>query len=277
MMNRCACFGCMNPGTVRTTSARRGERAVYMCDFHANNLLGYCTENTFRMGTEKVNPFTFGMENETSASTEKGRAEMLQDGFLPTSDCTVDVEYKSPIYNGMNAIVKHAATIGHLIDSGDIEINWRCGTHTHVGHRDLINAETMRYIRRFYHSLFVGLSDEMRAHPAETEALFGRDFGEWAQPIDKDSEPTEHRNFINTQHSYSLEFRIVKFANYEQYVKAVHFCKDVTEAVVNNFVAHFNDEPKDARRYPDMTAYRKHKAQVAGDKIVKIFRKYAGI
>ena len=68
MMTRCCCFNCMNPGTVRTTSARRGERAVYMCDFHANRLLGYSTENDFRHGTEKVNPFTYGVELETSFS-----------------------------------------------------------------------------------------------------------------------------------------------------------------------------------------------------------------
>ena len=177
----------------------------------------------------------------------------------------------------MNAIVKHAKTIDNLIKSGDLIIGDECGTHTHVGHKTMINAETMQYIRRFYNSLFVPLSDMMMNNPEATEALFGRGFTYYASPINMSSEATAHVNFINTQHTYSLEFRLVKFVSYEQYVKVVHFCKDVTEAVVNNFVAHFNDEPKDARRYPTIRDYRLHKAQVAAEKIVKIFKKYAGI
>lgn len=277
MMIKCACKNCLSEGTVKTTAARRGERAVYMCAFHAESLLGYTTENTFRMGTEKVNPFTYGVELETSFSTEKARAEILLDGYLPTSDCTVNVEYKSPIYNGLNAVTKHAATFGNLIDAGELSIGDECGTHFHVGHKTMINAETMGYIRRFYNSLFVPLSREMESHPEATERLFGRNFGHWAQPINMGTCATEHTNFVNTQHTYSLEWRIVKFRNADQFMNAARCCKAMTEAVVNNFVEHFNDEPKDARRYPTIRDYRLHKAQVAAEKIVKIFKKYAGI
>lgn len=57
-------------------------------------------------------------------------------------------------------------------------------------------------------------------------------------------------------------------------MKAVHFCKDATTTIINNFIAHFNDEPKDKRRYPTITAYRKHKAQTTAQKLVKLFEKY---
>lgn len=277
MMIRCACKNCLNMGTVKTTAARRGERAVYMCDFHANRLLGYSTENDFRHGTEKVNPFTYGVELETSFSTEKARAEILLDGYLPTSDCTVNVEYKSPIYQGMNALTKHAVTFGRLIDAGELKIGDECGTHTHIGHKTMINAETIGYIRRFYNSLFVPLSEAMERNPEATERLFGRGFTYYASPINMETYATEHVNFINVQHNNTLEFRLVKFVNADQYMNAVRCCKAITEAVVNNFVEHFNDEPKDARRYPTIREYRLHKAQVAAEKIVKIFKKYAGI
>jgi len=277
MMIRCACKNCLNMGTVKTTAARRGERAVYMCDFHANRLLGYSTENDFRHGTEKVNPFTYGVELETSFSTEKARAEILLDGYLPTSDCTVNVEYKSPIYQGMNALTKHAVTFGRLIDAGELKIGDECGTHTHIGHKNMINAETIGYIRRFYNSLFVPLSEAMERNPEATERLFGRGFTYYASPINMETYATEHVNFINVQHNNTLEFRLVKFVNADQYMNAVRCCKAITEAVVNNFVEHFNDEPKDARRYPTIRDYRLHKAQVAAEKIVKIFKKYAGI
>lgn len=277
MMIRCACKNCLNMGTVKTTAARRGERTVYMCDFHANRLLGYSTENDFHHGTEKVNPFTYGVELETSFSTDKARAEILLDGYLPTSDCTVNVEYKSPIYQGMNALTKHAVTFGRLIDAGELKIGDECGTHTHIGHKTMINAETIGYIRRFYNSLFVPLSEAMERNPEATERLFGRGFTYYASPINMETYATEHVNFINVQHNNTLEFRLVKFVNADQYMNAVRCCKAITEAVVNNFVAHFDDEPNDARRYPTIRDYRLHKARVAAEKIVKIFKKYAGI
>lgn len=277
MMIRCCCPNCMNPGTVRSTSFRRGERAVFMCEEHAHDMMSYSTKNNSTHGTEKVNPFTYGVELETSYSTEKARAEILQDGYIPTSDCTVDVEYKSPIYQGMNALTKHAVTFGRLIDAGELKIGDECGTHTHIGHKTMINPTTMEYIRRFYNSLFVPLSDEMKRNPEATERLFGRGFTYYAAPVNMESAATAHVNFINTQHGYTLEFRLVKFINADQYMNCVRCCKAITEAVVNNFVEHFNDEPNDARRYPTIRDYRLHKAQVAAEKIVKIFKKYAGI
>jgi len=271
----CCCSECSDIGTVKVDAYRRGGRSAYMCAFHANRLYGYSHENDSTFGTDKVNPWTFGIELETSYSTPKSRAEILLNGYIPTSDCTVDVEYKSPIFKGLNAISKQSVTIERLMQAGELEINDDCGTHTHVGHRTMINAVTMGYIRRFYHSLFVALSDEMQANPEKVRKLFGRDFGHWARPINNNVSPTEHTNFINTQHDNTLEFRIVKFENAKQYMAAVKFCRAAAEAVVNNFVAHFNDNDFDTKRYSNATEYRKHKASVAAKKIVVQFHKYA--
>ena len=276
---KCMCNNCNNIGTVKVAIPNRGNRNGFMCTFHARQLEGYTTENDFRKGNRKANGFTFSCELETSHSTAKARGELLNFGFLPTSDCTVSVEYKSPIYEGLNAISKQTASIEKLMNDGQLEIDSTCGTHFHVGHADHINPETMQYIRRFYHSIFVPLSDCMVANPSETTAFWGREFrnGTWANPINANSNALEHRNFINMEHAYTVEFRLAKFRTAEQYMQVVKFCRDVVNAVIENFVKHFNDSDFDRTRYADVTAYRKHKAEVTANKIVKLYKKYANI
>lgn len=275
----CMCNNCNAIGTVKVAIANRGNRFGYMCDFHASRLEGYTQENDFRKGSRKVNGFTFSCELETSASTPKARGELLNFGYLPTSDATVNVEYKSPIYEGLNAISKQLVSIDNLMCGGDLEIDSSCGTHFHVGHADYINPETMGYIRRFYHSIFVPLSDCMRENPEATKAFWGREFGffGWAMAIDSHSDAMQHRNFVNMEHAYTIEFRLAKFRSASQYMNIVKFCRDTVNAIIENFVKHFNDTDFDRNRYENQTAYRKHKATITANKIVKLYCKYANI
>lgn len=272
----CMCNNCNRIGAVKVPIATRGNRNGWMCDFHARQLEGYTDENGFRKGNRKENGFTFSIELETSNSTMKARGELLNFGFIPTSDCTVSVEYKSPIYEGLNAISKQLVSIEKLNTENQLAIDSTCGTHFHVGHAEHINPQTMDYIRRFYHSIFVPLSDYMVAHPTETTAFWGRPFtnGSWATPITANTHATEHRNFINTEHPYTLEFRLAKFQNAQQYMQVVKFCRDTVNAVIENFIKHFNDSDIDSTRYANITEYRKHKAQVTANKIVKLYQKY---
>lgn len=275
---KCQCKGCNNIGTVAVPLSRRGNRQAYICQYHAEQLEAYSRENETRLGTIKANGFTFSQELETSYSDIIARIELLASGYLPTSDITVDCEYKSAITNGLNSLAKHCVTIDRLIENGNLSVEdtngYEVGTHLHIGHSEHINRETINQLARFYHSLFVPLSKVMEANPQKTEALFGRGFGRWAQPVNEDSWAGAHANFINLEHAYTVEFRILKYRNANQYMKAVHFCKDVMTALINNFILHFDDEPKDKRRYPNMTAYRKHKAQTTANKLVKLFEKY---
>lgn len=288
MFAKCCCTGCNAEGTVKSDSFRRGGRAVYMCRDHAFRLMGYTDENHNRLGNVKENGFTFSWENETSSTTVKGRSELLQAGFIPTSDCTVNVEYKSSIYEGLNAFSKQCVTIERLIASGDCEIGSGCGSHFHVGHHDYINRETIDYIARFYQSLFIPLSDEMREHHDETVALFGRFFtgalndydGGYARYITHDMtdrQAKKHEIFINLQHDWTIEYRLPKFINAKQYQTVGKMCKEFTSAIIENFIKHFNEEPTDRNRYATITEYRKHKADVTAQKLVRIYRKYAGI
>lgn len=278
MLPKCQCKGCNNVGTVAVPLSRRGDRNAYICQYHAEQLEAYSRENMTRLGTIKANGFTFAQELETSFSDIVARMELLASGYLPTMDITVDCEYKSAITNGLNSLAKHCVTIDRLIANGNLSVadtsNYEVGTHLHIGHTDHIKPETIRYISRFYHSLFTPLSEAMKSDPQKTANLFGRYFGQWAQPINANSDPIAHSNFINLQHDYTIEFRILKYQNASQYMKAVHFCKDATITIINNFIVHFNDEPKDKRRYPTITAYRRHKAQTTAAKLVKLFEKY---
>lgn len=275
----CMCNNCNRIGTVKVAIATRGNRNGYMCDFHARSVEGYSDENHYRKGNRKENGFTFSQELETSRSTMKARGELVNFGFIPTHDGTVDVEYKSPIYEGLNAISKQLVSIEKLKNEGQLAIDSTCGTHFHVGHAEHINPETMQYIRRFYHSIFLPLSDYMREHRNETEAFWGRDFliSGWATPITANTNATEHRNFINLEHAYTIEFRLAKFQNAKQYMNIAKFAKDTVNAIIENFIKHFNDSDFDTSRYATITEYRKHKAQVTAGKIVKLYTKYTNI
>lgn len=248
-----------------------------MCEFHAHHAEQYTYRNNYKIGKIKAHGFTFGIEFETSRSDEKARIELQAQGFIPTLDCTVNCEYKSGIIRGLNGLVKFVNQWDRLIDAGHLAIGNGCGTHTHVGHADYINTETNGYMRRFYHSLFVPLCDEMKANPDATEQLFGRNFTYYANTINEYTNAGAHENFINLQHMNTIEYRLCKYQNAAQYINLVHCLKDFTTAIINNFIKHFNDTNIDSSRYHNRTEYRKHKAQVTAKKLVKIYRKYAGL
>ncbi len=273
---KCMCPGCNNVGTHRVQVFRRGaEGHGFLCDFHINRNESYYNENAYFQGKQKNNAFTIGVEFETSFSTEKARIEFTASGYLPTHDCTVNCEYKSPIMHGLNSLAKHTVTFERLINDNQLKVNQSCGTHLHVGNIDHLNAQTLDYIKRFYHTLFLPLSNAMDSNPLATSLLFGRPLNDWARPINERTSPINHTNFINMEHSKTIEFRCCKFENAKQYMNCAKFCVACVTAIINNFVLHFNDEPKDKRRYPTITAYRKHKAQTTAKKLVKLFNEYA--
>ena len=276
---KCVCCG--RPATNRLTLRNRGERSAFLCDFHYNDMHSYSTENNKRRGCEKVNGFTYSIEFETSYSTEKGRVEIMSLGFIPTFDITVDCEYKSPIYNGLNAPIKQCVSIFDLLINGNIRIDSDCGTHFHVGHSEHINPQTMRYLRRFFNSLFVPLSDAIAADPEKARKFWGRNFVHYASPITNDStsgnldgDEMPHTTFVNLQHDYTIEFRLCKFVSAQQYQNVMRFCKDVVSCIINNFILHFNATDYNDSKFESITAYRKHQAEKTARKIVMLYNKY---
>lgn len=269
------CLYCNNEGTVRVQLASRGGRSAWLCDEHASRMgdESYYRDNSTRRGNAN-HGFTFSIELEMHRPTATMRAELEVVDFIPTQDCTTDTEFKSPIYESLKPLPKKLATIEKLINEGHGTVTEADGTHFHVGHKDSINATTMDYLRRFYHSLFIPLCEAMKSNSEATVKLFGRNFVHYASPINASTNPTNHANFINLQHDNTIEYRLCKFNNAEQYVNVAKFCKDCTTAIINNFIEHFNDENFDTRRYANITEYRRHKASVTAQKLVKLFEKY---
>lgn len=257
---------------IKVEKNNRGQRASYLCNRCNSEMNSYFFEHDELRGADTKHPFTYGMELETWGSNAKARSELAEYHFIPTSDSTVDVEFKSPIMNNLKSLSHLTKVLDKMLTDGDIVIDHHCGTHFHVGHASL-NYETMDYIRRFYNSLFVPLCEAMQEHATETENLFGRGFGTWCRTINMDTDAERHENFINTQHSNTLEFRLAFYRNGAQYMAVAKLATKITEAVMNNFVAHFNDRDYDKTRYANITAYRKHKAQVTAQKIVKMYLK----
>ena len=297
----CSCCGrqFLVADMVGTTSAKRGGRVEYMCSECATRNRSYHVQNNKVLGTDKVNEVYCGIEFESSFSDEYARNVMFEYGFIPTHDGSLrsdnsgqrygywdrnSCEYVSGLMKGLNRASKFALSCDRLINDGQLKVNSSCGTHFHISidsMKDVHGNKTyMGYIRRFYNSLFVPLCEEMKAHPDETAALFGRYFTGYAKEISMATTQKWHEDryyFINCMADTNIEFRLNKFVSGKQYQALMKMEVEMVKAVVTNFCEHFNDTDFDRRRYPKKTAYRKHKAEVAAKKLVKIFRKYANI
>lgn len=283
---------------VGTTSAKRGGQPEYMCAHCATQNESYHTSNNVIQGTLKKNQVEDGIEFETAFTDEYARNVMFEYGFIPTHDASLrssgtgrrygwdgnTCEYVSGIMQGLNRASKFALSCDKLIADGHMSLNASCGTHFHVSidsMKDVHGNKTyMGYIRRFYNSLFVPLCEEMKAHPEATEALFGRYFTGYAKEINMYTTQKYHEDryyFINCMADTNIEFRLNKFVSGKQYQALMKMEVEMVKAIVANFCEHFMDTEWDKRRYEKRTAYRKHKADVTAQKLVKIFRKYANI
>lgn len=256
----------------RRTGKQANGTGGCLCNTCKTRLFGYTWENEYHVGKPNKDDYTFGQEFEASYGDEQARIELALNHIMPTSDCTVSVEFKSPIQHGFNSLAKWVVTMDALIEEGHLSFAdtraYKCGTHFHVGHSQHINNTTIQWVRRFYNSLFIDLSEEMKAHPVETERLFGRNFNQtrWANPITMTTYAEEHTNFINVQHNHTLEFRLAKYQNGEQYMNCAHFCHEVAKVVVEGFIKQYDESMK--------ATEKRAMARECGQKMVKLFRKY---
>lgn len=280
-MNYKHCINCgaieTNTPFIRISADRRGGRIGMICP-DCMRQRAYSWENRAEHGVNTRNR-TYSIELETMRPTAKATYELAENGILPSSDCTVDSEFKTPIYHNLKSPVRLTKTIQRLIDGGEMVIDSHCGTHFHVGmpndemnvpcfdrHHYAHNNSRIGVTRRFINSLFTPVSDWMIAHPAETVAVFGRNFGHWAQPITMSSDAMTHENWINLQHSYSIEFRLCFFRDAAQYALCMNTCDKIFSALETHFWNGF-----DSRN----TAERKAAAAKTARYIIRILEKAA--
>ena len=137
------------------------------------------------------------------------------------------------------------------------------GTHLNIGNPDL----DLSLIKRFYHSLFVPFCEWLKANPAVTEALHGRNFTYYASPINRNSDVDAHCSFVNLQHSTHIEFRLCKLVSARQYMLLARFYQDVVQKIlVDYFQANFNESMK--------ASDKRELASKASAKMIKLYKKY---
>lgn len=247
---KCQFAGCNALGTIAVNIDRRGGGHAYLCACHARGerLLPYSHENQLRIGNMKVNGLTYAIENEIDNPTPKAICELGIAGFTGTYDCTVDLEAKSPIYNGANALKAILPQLERLQNNGECSVSSRCGTHLHIGRVDYGRRERDR-ILPYYWKIHSTIWNAFQAHRSDIDKLFGRREGKWAFGADgaaawynracqigasgyaTTDALDAHPAFLNVQHTCTLEWRQCKFVNAAQYSCCIDFCRALSSAI----------------------------------------------
>ena len=244
----------------------RGKRVF--CVDHAFSLEDYHESETYRadsIGTTKKMPLTrqtVGVEFEIDCDRNDEaylafRGSLERVGYCFESDCTVrGGEAPSPKMNGLShisALLRNNEEIFYAFTENT-------GAHIHTYCNDV------SYMRRYYHTLFVPFCEYISRHTDTWKVeKFGSTFRGYAQPIYDGISPTNHSNFVNTQHDNTLEFRLPRIRERHQFMNVVKFWREVG-FMINNFDFHKNGDYDTRKRY----------AIRCGEEVVKLARKYFG-
>ena len=234
---------------------------VWMCCDHRGkkNLNGYCDENRETVGTLTADGITMSVELESMGRSTHARAYLVKNKFMATSDCTVDIEYKSPIYYSECPISKIVGGVEYMDKNENYDFsvnNEHCGIHTHFGFYD--NHFDFTRLYTHYEQLFKPLCDAVDSlTPSQRETIFGRDYEDYASKCHFMC-PTRHENWINIQHEYTLEIRMPRFYSADAYMRFVKCFKKIFKALNTHYISK-NQTLKDAEK--------------AGRKMAMIFKK----
>ena len=246
----------------------KGRGMRVFCPRHAFSLEDYHDSITYRadsIGTEKKLPLTrqtIGVEIEVDCDRHDNaylafRGSLERVGYCFESDCTVrGGEAPSPKMQGLahiSALLRNNENIFYAFTENT-------GAHIHTYCNDI------SYMRRYYHSLFVPLCEYIKAHDSAWMInTFGSTFRGYAEAITINTYPERHSNFVNVQHSNTLEFRLPRIRERHQFMNVVKFWREVG-FMINNFDFHKNGDSNTRKRY----------AMKCGEEIVKLARKYFG-
>lgn len=245
-----------------TTPAQRN--GVWVCCDHRGkrNLNGYGDENSARIGSGNADGISISIELESLGNSTHARAYLVQNHFMPTYDSTVDIEYKSPVYTSEQPLAKIVGGIEYMDKNPDYKFsvnNRACGIHTHFGFID--NRYDFRNLHHDYDYLFRDIDSIVNSlNNEEREEIFGRSWGDYNEPIDLDY-PSRHENWINIQHSYSLEIRMPRFNDAVKYMKFLKTFKKMFKALNTHYIS----------KGAELNNNHVKNAEKASAKMVKIF------
>lgn len=212
-----------------------GSNPRVFCSRHAEGLMGYHQSAQFRkekVGTEKTSTLaktTIGIEWETENNNIdrelylEMRGALERAGFVFESDCSLDngSEAPSPKCEG----VKSLSALIHSMEARGEDVYLRgnnCGMHIHA------YADNMEVYRNWYHTLFTPFCEWIDNKSNDfCNANFGGKFRYYASKINNNTEVMRHSNFVNMQHSHTIEWRIPRYVSACQTVILLKFWRKV--------------------------------------------------
>lgn len=237
---------------------------VYVCEECAYKLESYSFEgfNT-QDGTQTADGITLGHELEVIGRSLDAKIYFVKYGYIPTADITVTYELKSPICNNLSSLSKVCGMIEQLDKDENVDFsvnNSHCGLHTHFGYK---NKRVQNTVCTYYKELFRPINDTVKSlTESQRIAIFGSDFRGYASAINFDY-PMRHENWINIQHSKTIEIRLFRFNTASQYIKGVKVFRAMMNILFDKFE---NMDESNARiiGYKMDEKFRKEYADIIG-------------
>lgn len=244
-----------------------GSNPRAFCPKHYDNSEWYHGSAVYRkdkVGTAKKSTLaktTVGIEWETENNHDdhelylQMRGALERAGFCFEHDGSLDdgSEAPSPICEG----VKSLSSLIHSMEQRGEDVFLKgdnCGMHIHA------YADDMETYRNWYHTLFIPFCEWLDSKSDDfCRVNFGGKFRGYASRINRNSNVTNHSNFVNMQHSHTIEWRIPRYVSACQTVILLKFWRKVC------WMLNATDWKTDADR-----ATRKAIAEQAGQNIVKI-------
>lgn len=201
----------------------------------------YSTKNSAIHGKKTSISFSFEFE---TGSRNPELYELQKYDFIGCSDGSIaGSEWKSPIY--YNRKIFH--NVCRKINKFAKFVDRSCGTHLHVA------TDYKHLMEKYKNELFQPILNEMKSHREQTIRFWGRYFGHYCEATLYDG---YRYNAFNTVSSVqTLEFRLLKFRNAEQYIRACDFCIDTTK-YINAFIGREGFDSEQAKKIGNIIAQK---------------------
>ena len=236
---KCCVDGCNCEKAFNRVAVFGQNNGVYLCDYHYNGgKYSYHQRQDYLKhdGTRKTSDgVSIGFELESVGFDKDVYAWLAFNKYLPTADCTVTIEWISPIFTSFSGITKQLATIEYFNNNPNYNfsvLNSRCGLHTHYGYKNLpISAN----IRNNCKTIFQPLCDYIANLSIDNQRrFFGRALCDTSYCNERMYDCDTHESMFNLQHTYTIEFRLLKFSNAENTVKMMKIIRAVLELLFKN-------------------------------------------
>lgn len=223
------------------------------------------------LGTLKkgnIERYTIGVEIEHMGRFQRRKAYrtfkvLIERIFnvIEESDCTVSGEFPTDKMNGANKLSKMFYKLESYGFMCFLDVDG-VGAHIHV------YCNCVAVVRNWYHTLFSPLQTYLLSHnEAWLIEHFGRTFGSYRVTFNSNTPAQNHSNFVNTQHSHTLEFRLPRIHSKEQYMNVVYFWRECVAFLNNTEWIENNGANRQAR---------KAQAEYVSEELVNIAISYFG-